>query len=134
MAQEPHTPDSTQPVTAHAQRRGIASWSIRRPVGTLMLTSVILVLGGMFIQRLPLDLLPRIVYPQVRVSVSNQGVEPGVLEETVAKCLPVSKAALVQLTRNMALDLAPDKIRVNSVSPGWTWSKVMDELSGGDRE
>ena len=46
---------------------------------------------------------------------------------------PVSKAALVQLTRNMALDLAADKIRVNSVSPGWTWSKVMDELTGGDR-
>jgi NAD(P)-dependent dehydrogenase (short-subunit alcohol dehydrogenase family) len=46
---------------------------------------------------------------------------------------PVSKAAIVQLTRNMAMDLAPDGIRVNSVSPGWTWSKVMDELSGGDR-
>src|SRR5690606_24120963 len=46
---------------------------------------------------------------------------------------PVSKAALVQLTRNMALDLAPDRIRVNSVSPGWTWSKVMDTLTGGDR-
>lgn len=46
---------------------------------------------------------------------------------------PVSKAALVQLTRNMAMDLAPDRIRVNSVSPGWTWSKVMDELTGGDR-
>ena len=46
---------------------------------------------------------------------------------------PVSKAALVQLTRNMAMDLAPDGIRVNSVSPGWTWSKVMDDLTGGDR-
>ena len=46
---------------------------------------------------------------------------------------PVSKAALVQLTRNMALDLAGDRIRVNSVSPGWTWSRVMDELTGGDR-
>lgn len=46
---------------------------------------------------------------------------------------PVSKAALVQLTRNMALDLAADGIRVNSVSPGWTWSKVMDELTGSDR-
>ena len=33
---------------------------------------------------------------------------------------PVGKAALVQLTRNMAMDLAPDGIRVNSVSPGWT--------------
>ena len=46
----------------------------------------------------------------------------------------MSKAALVQLTRNMALDLAADGIRVNSVSPGWTWSKVMVELSGDDRE
>jgi hypothetical protein len=46
---------------------------------------------------------------------------------------PVSKAALVQLTRNMALDLAPMNVRVNSVSPGWTWSAVMDQLSGGNR-
>jgi NAD(P)-dependent dehydrogenase (short-subunit alcohol dehydrogenase family) len=47
---------------------------------------------------------------------------------------PVSKAALVQLTRNMAMDYAADGIRVNSVSPGWTWSRVMDELTHGDRE
>jgi NAD(P)-dependent dehydrogenase (short-subunit alcohol dehydrogenase family) len=47
---------------------------------------------------------------------------------------PVGKAALVQLTRNMAMDLAGDGIRVNSVSPGWTWSKVMVELSHDDRD
>jgi hypothetical protein len=46
---------------------------------------------------------------------------------------PVSKAAIVQLTRNMAMDLAVDNIRVNSVSPGWTWSRVMVELTGDDR-
>ena len=46
---------------------------------------------------------------------------------------PVGKAAMAQLTRNMAMDLAPDRIRVNSVSPGWTWSAVMDQLTGGDR-
>ncbi|TKV57404.1 SDR family oxidoreductase [Nakamurella flava] len=46
---------------------------------------------------------------------------------------PASKAAIVQLTRSMALDFAADGIRVNSVSPGWTWSKIMDDLSGGDR-
>jgi NAD(P)-dependent dehydrogenase (short-subunit alcohol dehydrogenase family) len=46
---------------------------------------------------------------------------------------PVSKAALVQVTRNMAMDFAADGIRVNSVSPGWTWSRVMDELTQGDR-
>ena len=46
---------------------------------------------------------------------------------------PVSKAAIRQLTRSMAMDLAPDGIRVNSVSPGWTWSRVIAEVSGGDR-
>ncbi|MDP3967275.1 MAG: SDR family oxidoreductase [Nocardioides sp.] len=46
---------------------------------------------------------------------------------------PASKAAIVSLTRSMATDLAPDGIRVNSVSPGWTWSKIMDDLTGGNR-
>ncbi|GLO12433.1 short-chain dehydrogenase [Pseudomonas putida] len=47
---------------------------------------------------------------------------------------PVSKAAIKQLTRCMAMDLATDGIRVNSVSPGWTWSRVIAEVSGGDRD
>lgn len=46
---------------------------------------------------------------------------------------PVTKAAVTQLTRNMAMDLAQDHIRANSVSPGWTWSRIMDELTSGDR-
>ena len=47
---------------------------------------------------------------------------------------PVSKAAMLQLTKSMAMDFAPDKIRVNSVSPGWTWSRVISEVSGQNRE
>ncbi|WP_237387412.1 SDR family oxidoreductase [Xenorhabdus sp. Sc-CR9] len=47
---------------------------------------------------------------------------------------PASKAALLQITRSMAMDYAADRIRVNSVSPGWTWSRVMDELTQGNRQ
>ncbi len=46
---------------------------------------------------------------------------------------PVTKAALLQLTRNEAMDLAADGVRVNSVSPGWTWSRVINELTHGDK-
>jgi NAD(P)-dependent dehydrogenase (short-subunit alcohol dehydrogenase family) len=46
---------------------------------------------------------------------------------------PVSKAAILQLTRNQAMDLAPQGIRVNAVSPGWTWSNIMDQLTQGNR-
>ncbi|ODA30900.1 SDR family oxidoreductase [Veronia pacifica] len=47
---------------------------------------------------------------------------------------PTSKAALLQVTRSMAMDFAGDNIRVNSVSPGWTWSRIMDELTDGNRQ
>ena len=47
---------------------------------------------------------------------------------------PVSKAAIRQLTQSMAMDFAADGIRVNSVSPGWTWSRVIAEVSGNNRE
>lgn len=47
---------------------------------------------------------------------------------------PASKAAVLQLTKNQAMDLAPRGIRVNSVSPGWTWSDPLAAMSGGSRE
>ncbi len=82
-----------------APRRGISSWSISRPVGTIMLTSTLLVLGVVYVGRLPVDLLPRIVYPQVRVNVSNPGVEPVVLEETVAKPLEAALGSVHNVQR-----------------------------------
>ncbi|MCP3802684.1 SDR family oxidoreductase [Allokutzneria sp. A3M-2-11 16] len=42
---------------------------------------------------------------------------------------PVGKAALVELTRSIAADFAEDGIRVNSVSPAWTWSEVLDQFT-----
>jgi NAD(P)-dependent dehydrogenase (short-subunit alcohol dehydrogenase family) len=47
---------------------------------------------------------------------------------------PTTKAATLQLTRNEAMELATDKIRVNSVSPGWTWCRLMDEWTHGDKD
>jgi CzcA family heavy metal efflux pump len=64
-----------------------------------MLTSTLLVLGVVYVGRIPVDLLPRIVYPQVRVSVSNPGVEPLVLEETIAKPLESALATTENLLR-----------------------------------
>ncbi len=77
------------------------------------------------------------VHPHMKARGGAAIVNFGSISAKVAQpgrwLYPVSKAAIVQLTRNMAMDLAADGIRVNSVSPGWTWSKVMVELTGGDR-
>lgn len=94
------------------QQKGLSSWSIRRPIGTLALTSVMLVLGAMFVTRLPLDLLPRIIYPQVRVGVSNPGVEPGVMEETVAKPLEAALSTTEDLVR-METEVQEGRVGLN---------------------
>ena len=46
---------------------------------------------------------------------------------------PTAKAALLHLTRLQAVDLAADGIRVNSVSPAWTWSRPIRDATGDDR-
>jgi hypothetical protein len=82
-------------------------------------------------------MMTRAVHPHLRARGGGAIVNFTSISSKVAQTgrwlYPVGKAALVQLTRNMAMDLAPDGIRVNSVSPGWTWSKIMVELTGDDR-
>jgi NAD(P)-dependent dehydrogenase (short-subunit alcohol dehydrogenase family) len=45
-----------------------------------------------------------------------------------------TKGAILAMTRCQALDLAPDGIRVNVVSPGWTWTPEVAKAANGDRE
>jgi NAD(P)-dependent dehydrogenase (short-subunit alcohol dehydrogenase family) len=68
-----------------------------------------------------------------RGAIVNFGSISSRVAQTGRWVYPVSKAAILQLTRNQAMDLAADGIRVNAVSPGWTWSNIMDQLTGGNR-
>jgi CzcA family heavy metal efflux pump len=79
--------------------RGLSAWAITRPIGSVALALVVVVLGLFFAGRLPLDLLPQIIYPQIRVNVNYPGVAPEVLEEQVTKVLETSMATTENLVR-----------------------------------
>ncbi|MGE3316850.1 MAG: SDR family NAD(P)-dependent oxidoreductase, partial [Planctomycetaceae bacterium] len=40
-----------------------------------------------------------------------------------------TKAAIANMTRCMALDLAPDNIRVNAACPGTVWTQIVERLT-----
>ncbi|MCC5879211.1 MAG: efflux RND transporter permease subunit [Idiomarina sp.] len=86
-----HTPPANTPP------RGLASTAIRRPIGTLAIASVIFVLGLFFVQRLPVDLLPHIEYPQITITVNYPGVAPEVMEEQVTRVIERNMAAAENL-------------------------------------
>ncbi len=79
-------------------RKGISSWSIRRPISTLAITSVVMVLGVLFSGRLPVDLMPQIDYPHIRVVVNYPGVTPEIIEEQITRPLERNLSATENLT------------------------------------
>lgn len=81
----------------NARHSGLASLAIRRPIGTLAIASVVFVLGLFFVQRLPVDLLPHIEYPQITITVNYPGVAPEVMEEQVTRVVERNMAAAENL-------------------------------------
>ena len=84
--------------TSETGPRGISSYAIQHPVGTLALASVVVVLGMLFAPRLAIDLLPDVEYPHIRVVVNYPGVTPEVVEEQVTRVLERELAATENLT------------------------------------
>ncbi len=76
---------SSQRLAHHAA--GLAGWSIRHPVGVVMLTLAVMLLGLYALERLRIDLLPHIVYPDVRVRVLIPGTPATVMEDEVTRQL-----------------------------------------------
>src|SRR5262245_34377007 len=63
----------------------ISAWSIRRPVPSLVLFLVLMVLGWVSFNQLPVTRFPNIDVPLVKVQVTQPGAAPSELEVQVTK-------------------------------------------------
>ncbi|MEE9257205.1 MAG: efflux RND transporter permease subunit, partial [bacterium] len=72
---------------------------IRRPVGTIMGVVCAMVLGFFALTRLPVDFLPRIVYPRIFIGIDFEGADSKVVEEQVTKVVERELATTQGLVR-----------------------------------
>ena len=69
------------------RRPGIAGWAIGHPVSVVMITLAVLVVGMFALKGLTVDLLPQIIYPEVRVRILDPGVPATIMEDQVTRQL-----------------------------------------------
>lgn len=67
------------------QGGGLASWSIKHPIGVTMIAATVIVLGLTMLNRLAIDLLPKIIYPEIGIRILDEGVPATVMEDQVTR-------------------------------------------------
>ena len=67
-----------------------ASFSVKRPIFTTMVTLCVVIIGTMALSRLPVDLLPDITYPTLAVSTTYEQASPEIVEELISR--PIEEA------------------------------------------
>ena len=79
------------------------------------------------------SLVTKHVVPEIRKAGGGAIVNLGSISSFIAQpqfvTYNATKAAIATMTRCMALDLAPDKIRVNAVCPGTVWTQIVERLT-----
>ncbi len=68
----------------------VLKFSVRRPVFTVMVTLIALIIGAVSLSRLPIDLMPDITYPTLSISTSYENASPQEIEELVTR--PIEEA------------------------------------------
>jgi len=72
----------------------LPDFAIRRPVTTLMMCLIAILLGGVAFMEIPVDLLPEITFPMMSVQATYAGVAPEEMETLVTRPLESAFAAV----------------------------------------
>ncbi len=68
----------------------ISHFSVRRPVLTVMVSFIVIIVGGISLSRLSIDLMPDITYPTLSISTGYENASPEEVEELITR--PVEEA------------------------------------------
>ena len=106
------------------------NFPIKRPVTIAMGMVMVLILGALSLQRMPLDLMPEISFPNLSVAVRYEGAGPEEVEERVGKVLEAS----IKTTANIKNVKVTAQEELCFVNAEFNWGTDLDEASADLRE
>ena len=95
---------------------GLANWSMQRPVAVVMLSITVLVVGLFAFDRLNINLLPDIIYPNVNIRIIEPGTPATVMEDKFTRQLE-EQLAITEDAIRVQSDTSEGRSAVNLVFP-----------------
>ena len=103
----------------------LAAGSVRRPVTTVMAFLIVILVGGIAFSRLPVDLMPELVYPTLTVRTDYPNVGPQEVEDLITRPIEEAVAAIAGVeTITSSSSEGASQVRVS-----FTWGTDLDEAS-----
>jgi HAE1 family hydrophobic/amphiphilic exporter-1 len=68
----------------------LSHFAVRRPIFTIMVMLIVIILGGISFSRLPIDLMPDITYPTLSIVTTYENASPDEIEQLIT--LPIEEA------------------------------------------
>jgi hydrophobic/amphiphilic exporter-1 (mainly G- bacteria), HAE1 family len=103
----------------------LSSISVRRPITTIMVFSIVLLLGAIAFTRLPVDLMPELVYPTLTVRTDYPNVGPQEVEDLITRPIEEAVAAIAGVeTITSTSSEGQSAVRV-----AFTWGTDLDEAA-----
>ncbi|HVT45352.1 MAG TPA: efflux RND transporter permease subunit [Thermoanaerobaculia bacterium] len=103
----------------------LASISVRRPITAIMVFLIVILLGAIAFTRLPVDLMPEIVYPTLTIRTEYPNVGPQEVEDLITRPIEEAVAAIAgveEITSSSAE--GGSNVRV-----AFTWGTDLDEAA-----
>lgn len=108
----------------------ISRFSVQRPVLTIMVSLIVIILGGVSLSRLSIDLMPDITYPTVSITTEYENASPEEVEELITRPVEEAMAAVPGVEQVTSFSAEGQ----SNVRVLFTWGSNLDEAANDIRD
>jgi HAE1 family hydrophobic/amphiphilic exporter-1 len=108
----------------------LARFTVYRPVFTVMMVLIVMILGGISLMRLPIDLMPDITYPTLSVTTEYENASPEEVEELITRVIEEAMSAVPGVEEVTSSSLEGRSV----VRVSFTWGTDLDVASNDVRD
>jgi HAE1 family hydrophobic/amphiphilic exporter-1 len=108
----------------------LSSFAVKRPIFTIMVMLIVIILGGISFFRLPIDLMPDITYPVLSISTTYENASPEEVEQLITRVIEEAMSAVPGVEDVSSVSAEGS----STVRMSFNWGTELDEAANDIRD